>query len=80
MGYISKGLQIVSFEKELAKLEKDSKGYFGEEYYSLIYSKQSTRNDKKMCMWQKGDPLFLHTHHKKHIWKREQYVIYLMYH
>ena len=65
-GYISKGLQIMIWDKGLAKLEKDPTNYFGEEYYSVTYSGQSSSIDKKMSMRQKDDPLILHTHHKKH--------------
>ena len=65
-GYISKDLQIMIYDRELAKLENDPKDYFGEEYYSLVYSKQNSSTDKKKSMRQKDDPLTLRTHHKKH--------------
>ena len=66
LGYISKGLQIMIWDKGLAKLEKDHTNYFGEEYYSASYSGQNSSIDKQMSMRQKDDPLILHTHHKKH--------------
>ena len=47
-GYISKGLQIMIWDKGLAKLEKDPTNYFGEDYYSAAYSRQNSSIDKKM--------------------------------